>query len=496
MDVIIWTSGQTVDDHYVPYRYLGPYKIAHSCRTAGYQVQVIDFITSMDEDRLYQITCKFINNDTVVLAISTTFLCQRWWYWPDGTRARIPYHLYRVLNRIKAEHPTIMIILGGYQSDAVARSAVADASVNQYGEDIFVDVINHLKKGTPEPPFEMRPTGYDPTYKRKTYLRPLSIKHNIQSDNHLFTDQDCIIPGETLPIEISRGCIFSCKFCNHLLLGRGKLDYLRSFECVEAEMCHNHAKWGITNYFVICDTFNDTETKMKAWHSMVSRLPFKIQYTAYLRADLLHRFQDVPYLLKETGLATAYHGIESLGVEASQIVGKGWSGKHAREWIPTLYHDIWGKKVLQHLSFIVGLPGDTKESLVDTVYWFAQNDLYSAVMQTLNINRKIGNHSEFERNHAKYGFRFPNDNIDMWETDYWTQQEASEFNINILTPMLNKHNAWLKSWDILALMSLGYKLTDFDKTQQRPGQYVFVAEEIKNRHAVFVTQYNQLLDSI
>jgi glycosyltransferase involved in cell wall biosynthesis len=94
---------------------------------------------------------------------------------------------------------------------------------------------------------------------------------------------------------------------------------------------------------------------MKEWHKMVTSLPFKINYTAYLRADLLDRYEDVPYMLAESGLLTAFHGIESLGEKASTVIGKGWSGKKARDYIPKLYHDIWDNKVYQTLSFIIGL---------------------------------------------------------------------------------------------------------------------------------------------
>jgi radical SAM superfamily enzyme YgiQ (UPF0313 family) len=198
-------------------------------------------------------------------------------------------------------------------------------------------------------------------------------------------------------------------------------------------------------------------------------------------------------LLKESGLTAAYHGIESLGEQASKIIGKGWSGRQAREWIPKLYHDIWKKQVYQHTSFIVGLPGDTRESLVDTARWYIDNDLYSTVFQTLSLNRLATRHSsEFEREYEKYGYSFIGDSPTQWQLPYWNIHEADEFREKTLNPMLAPHRASYWCWDILSTMTYGLQAHEFqDKRQAR-----HFGPRVERGFTEYLKTYNQLLDDL
>lgn len=499
MDVVIWSGTPDRDTKYI-FRYMGAYKISYFVRKYGYSSQVIDFINFMSEEQLYDASTKFITQDTNILAISSTFLCQLTYIWPDRRYARFPYHVFLVLERIKKEYPNIKIILGGHLAHSIGSYGLVDASVIEYGEDIFLELLEHYKLGKDEPEFIVARSDRSSDV-RKMYNKSKTIRFNIQTDAHLFLEQDCIISGETLPIEISRGCVFKCKFCNHLLLGRGKLDYLRSFECVKEEMLHNYNKWKITNYFIICDTFNDTPIKMKQWYDMVMALPFKINYTAYLRADLLHRYSDTPIILKDTGLYSTFHGIESLGAEASKIIGKAWSGKHAREWIPMLYHDIWEGKIKQHLSFIIGLPNDTRESIIDTVNWCVDNNLYSYQFEILGLYNRAGlgkdKSSEFEKNAESYGYSFPDSRyLDLWKSFYWNKNEAIEFRKSIIHPIIQNNSSWFNSWDNLSLMTFNVNENLFDKFWQKTQSYDNVINMINNMSTDFMTDYINRLNEI
>lgn len=480
MDVILWNTGPKADK-FSMYRTLGPYKLAHSVRNAGYSAQVIDHIAWMTAIEIYDCTVKYITADTVCLGISTTFLL-------DNTN-QLSKHHSEVISRIATEFPSIKIVIGGPHTRTIQSSDIADklyAAFVHYSEDTFLEFVKFLKKDGQMPPFQIE------TWKNNKNVfivnKPTEEKFNIETDAYRFVDQDQILPGETLPLEISRGCIFKCKFCNHLMLGRGKLDYLRDFELVKEEIIQNYEKWKVTNYYIICDTFNDTEFKMKAWSEMIASLPFKIKYTSYLRADLLDKFPDTPYMLQESGLLTAYHGIESLGEKASMTIGKGWSGKSARRYLPKLYHDIWNKQVFQTLSFISGLPGDTRESLTDTAHWFCDNDLYNIAWQPLGVTKNVPgrNTSEFERNAEKYGFTFPLPNkARFWKTDYWDSREAAMF-VDNLRSITNDTNVKVGSWSILQLMQYGVTEEWFEKNKF---PYMFDKFNIKQQAINWLNSY-------
>jgi len=493
MDVVILSSGPDDGHQITPYRTIGAYKIAKATRDQGYSCQVIDHVMFLSEDQLRQAVFKFVSSDTRVLAVSTTFLGS-----PKGGRFEAP--LINILNEVTDQYPNVKLIFGGYGTRYVALNNFAPqikkpyAIIQQYGEDVFVEVLNHIMGRGEEPAWTMAPVAKTHFGKViKQYLKPTVEKFNIETDAFKFSVQDCIMPNETLPIEISRGCIFKCKFCNHLLLGRGKLDYLRNFELLREELMHNYENWGTTNYYVICDTFNDTEHKMREWHKMVMSLPFKIQYTAYLRADLLDRFPDVPHMLKESGLYSCFHGLESLGVEASTTIGKGWSGKSAREYIPRLYHDIWGKEVFQTLSFIAGLPGDTRASLLTTADWFNSNDLYNMTWHPLGVTPggdNVKHASEFERNAHKYGYELGEGF--MWRNSYWDYAQAVNYVKTVLNPAIGPRNARHGSWKILQLSQFGYTREDFLKENK----YVWQAAETDRRGRLFIEQYMEKLLSL
>jgi radical SAM superfamily enzyme YgiQ (UPF0313 family) len=484
MDVVILNSGPK---NYLPgktlYRTLGAYKIAHSCRKEGFRVKVIDHVVYFQSSELITTLKKYITPDTLTLAISTTFLL-------TGNRKLIP-NIAEAVAAIVSEFPNLKIIMGGYGTYAAKELLAFDtyAIVLEYGEDLFKEIMKNLRGQGPEPNYtiEFNTFSKKPI---KVFSKPLVTTHNIETEDFKFHADDSIVEKETLPLEISRGCIFKCKFCNHLLLGRGKLDYLRSFELIKEELVHNYNNWGTTTYYVICDTFNDTEYKMREWHKMILSLPFKIKFTAYLRADLLDKFPDVPYMLKESGLVSAFHGIESLNRESALSVGKGWSGLKAKEYIPKLYHDIWNKEVYQTLSFIAGLPGDSKESLLDTVDWFNKNDLYHIFMTQLGLtnNKNIKNLSEFERDYKKYGYYFDNETTDStdhgnWKNSYWSMTEVEKFIKQEINPRIHKPTM-NSSWRILYYAGLGIDLDVFKNKS------IYIPDSISNE---YLEKYKKIL---
>jgi hypothetical protein len=440
MDVVIFNGGidrqkRMSDVKWdVLSRSIGPYKVAHWIRKHGYTCQVIDFVDRMTNDQAYAAAKKFIDTNTKVVAVSTTFLTYGEYKWENGNLFRFPESLISSLRKIKQEYPGIKFALGGYEANNLNDWGIFDVSFMSFKnatEEVFLEYLDHITKNTPPPLGELafplfliKNKNVKP---RMHYHTPRNPVYNIEVDDFRFTKQDCILPREPLPLDVSRGCIFACKFCQFVHIGKKKLDYIRGMEYIEEEMRYNYDTFKTTNYYVLDDTFNDTEFKVKSFHDMVKRLPFDIKFSAYLRADLLERFPNMAILLKDAGLFGAFHGLESLHPEASKIVGKAWSGKSGREYIPRLFHDIWKGEVPVQTNFIVGLPGDTVESLDSTVDWIIDNNLHNAYFTALKVSPRFGLLSEFDKNAEKYGFTFPNDQEPMyWENGIWNQTIAKD----------------------------------------------------------------------
>lgn len=514
MNVILWSgiSGSIGDNMPSISRYVGPYKLKHWIKKSGYSAQVVDHIHNLDQEQLYTATKKFITDKTLVIGLSTTFTTDKVLTWADGTKSSFPEHVLKTAYRLKTEYPYIKFVLGGYSSEHVYGGTVWDATIMSYKEsceDIFVEYLNYISKGT-EPPLVKTIDNYfllseDYKAKNKVFYRPHYYEarnkiYNIEHDDFRFTAEDAVLPGEALPLDISRGCIFACRFCAYPHLGKSKTDYIRGMEYVKEELIQNYELFGTTNYMILDDTFNESLEKMDAFLKMTESLPFKISYSAYLRVDLINRFPDTAYMLKESGVFGAFHGIESMHPYASKLVGKGWNGTpQAREFIPKLYHDMWKGEVPMHLNYILGWPKETHEDAMDVLRWFKDANMYSIAFERLALSDPETTHkftisSEFERNSTKYGFTFLDPTKQggraSWFNETWTPKLLSESIVKIYKFIDENKLRKISIWNLGAMQSLGYSKEYLTKTPKADYDLADFNARSKN---IYLDYYNLLM---
>lgn len=483
MHTIFWSGLPNIN--HLPQRYIGPYQLGHWLEQQGYTYQVIDFIqqganTHIGTDRLVELTEKFIDADTLAIGFSSTFFI----YGRD-----VPVFVLDAMRTIRSRHPNIKFVLGGNMAENITADITErfDAVVIGLGEDIMLDLLNWYAGTGPEPRRRVIPT----TRARYYYGDDANRRFDIQTNAHVWADKDCILPAEVLPIEVSRGCIFRCRFCQYPLLGRSKHDYTRSMDCIQNELINNYERWGVTNYYLLDDTFNDTVTKVEAWANMTARLPFRIRWVSYIRADLLHRFPETIAMIRDSGIQGAFFGIESFGREAALSVGKGWSASHAQEFLPELIHEHWDDQIAVHISMIAGLPGDTKQSLNATVDWFHDNHIHSWDFKPLWIlqhqDQKIFS-SVFSREAAAYGYTWPDSQAPAnWVNPKtgWTYSLAET-----VATQLNSRKTALHQNDIWLDMSL--KTIGIADAHLRPSTATDRAVAVRNTQQWYLDYFDRL----
>lgn len=479
---------------WLPSRTLGPYLLRHQLEKRGHNTQVIDFCQEMTAEQIIELVEHFATEETVCLGLSTTF-------WQDVEEKRwdnnggMPPNMYEVTKYVKNKYPNIKIVLGGagvrYTSKMIE---YVDAMVVGEAEDLFPEMLDHWRHGTQEP-FKFRHVINRKTY----YNRPINQTYKIETCDFSFIDRDALLPGETLPMETARGCIFKCKFCAFPHLGKKKFDYIKPLDYIRAQMEYNYERWGVTDYMMMDDTFNDSEYKIDTFLDMTRQLPFDLKYTAYIRADLVHRFSGQDLKLQESGLEGTIFGIESLHPHASMAVGKGWSGKHAREYVPELVHNIWQDKVNVMLGLIIGLPGENSEHLMDSLAWLNNNDLHAAwsvlqIQTPENLNAKtieaVSFLSEFDRNYADYGYRF--DERGAWHNDIWNMYKALDFQKELLS---RRKVGRLNPWMAQTAKVLGYSMETLINPPVR-GKYFMLSPDFIRRRDKFVADYRARLLSV
>jgi radical SAM superfamily enzyme YgiQ (UPF0313 family) len=450
-------------------RSIGAYQLSSFLRSHGYTTQVIDFIHLFTKDQLLEILEKFTDRTTRVVSISSTFLSSEVIIGAaQKTKiGSVPDILTDCLTEYKALYPNVKIVVGGAKALSYQNLDFVDHIITGYGE---VPFLNFLKDGS----------------KQKHINGDLFLDlFDSSKINHKFVDEDFIFPNETLPLEISRGCIFRCKFCAYPLNGKKKLDHIRDVELIKSELINNYEKWKVTNYLISDDTFNDSNEKLQMLHDMIVSLPFKISFVCYLRLDLLYHFRDTQLeMLENMGLKTCHFGVESFNPPTAKFIGKGLSEDKTKDFLLFL-KERWQNKISFMCTFISGLPFETKESCIDTGNWCRENDI-TFWMMPLFINPTHVYKSDIDINYRQYGYELHPDT--SWTSKIMTFQEAKQIADSFTTdPRTHR----ISAWNMFAIMSLNlhnadelYNMTyaELDKNayqlagQQRFIQYI---EKIK-----------------
>lgn len=162
-------------------------------------------------------------------------------------------------------------------------------------------------------------------------------------------------------ITTSRGCPFPCTFCVYpqTLMGRG--FRARSAENVVAEM-----EYIVENFpqakaiFFEDDTMTVNKNRCKELSELILKKKIKISWTANARVGLDY---ETMRIMKEAGCRSFCVGFES----GSQKILDNMKKKSKLEEMELFMKNAKKAGVLIHGCFMAGLPGETKETLQETL---------------------------------------------------------------------------------------------------------------------------------
>ena len=395
-------------------RYLGPYQIAWWMRSQGYSVQVLDYLYFMSKEQRLDLFRKFITKETKIVGYApfATLGIQRFWL---GDQI-----IFDIIDEVKENFPWVKFIIGGAwagrfisQFPHRQRSKV-DAVFKKESEHSFLDYADHVFKNTNHPPF----------YLKNNYkIIDPSKEYDIEKCGMVFSENDFVLPGESLPMEFSRGCIFKCKFCQYPNIGKDKDDFNRSIELIEKSLITNYKLFGTTRYHITDDTLNSHRERTRKFHEMTKRLPFKIEFVGYVRIDLLDIWPEQVEILPESGLISCHFGIETFDPDSCKMIGKGWGAKNNKKWLNYL-SEKWGDSMIINCSMIAGLGKETEKQWEESNQWFLESKIHDWFFNPLNI---MTDHpqSDLEKNPEKYGYKILEDG--SWESEHSTEKKAIEW---------------------------------------------------------------------
>jgi len=399
-------------------RYIGPYQIAHRLRSVGYSVQVIEFlpyIADRGTELFLKILERHVDNNTLWIGFSTTFFhnlrTKKDIAVADSKlRDNSPFTIeeqMEIKSFVKSKSPSCKFVIGGARAWMKTGGPLIDCYIEGYADDTVIEFTRWCENKNPFLQYQ----------KNKNY--GISVTHDPKASKFDFTnykyswhDSDHIFSKEILPLEVSRGCIFKCSYCQFPLIGKKKNDYIKNPEILVDQLVENYGRFGTTSYIYSDDTHNDNVEKLELLYNKVySKLPFKINFSCYMRIDLLHAHPHTIDLLKDSGLKNVYFGIESFNHAANKTIGKGLPEGKIIETLQKL-RERWGRDVRTEGSFIIGLPNDSRESIISWMDVLEKNSqlLDSIRLHPLHINtarKTVGPwSSEFDRNPEKFGYTF------------------------------------------------------------------------------------------
>ncbi|MBI4867938.1 MAG: glycosyltransferase [Candidatus Wallbacteria bacterium] len=183
---------------------------------------------------------------------------------------------------------------------------------------------------------------------------------------HLFPmeryhDEPGDIPQPSVQMWASRGCPYHCNFCVWPQLMYANNRYRpRAAASLVDEMEHLVKEWGFKSVYFDDDTFNIGKPRLMEFAREIQRRRLKVPWAAMCRADLMDR--ELLEALKASGLTAVKYGIESADQAIVNDCGKALSIAKVKETCKITTE----LGIRMHLTFMFGLPGETKESAAAT----------------------------------------------------------------------------------------------------------------------------------
>jgi radical SAM superfamily enzyme YgiQ (UPF0313 family) len=339
----------------------GAYRIAGLLRENGFDVEVLDFFNNWSIDELKQFLLHY-PIDFLGISFGLAYL--------NNTSLQPT----KFIQLAREMYPNIKVIAGG-STVLFNKADGIDLHFKGFADGAIEDIVNYLKEGVyPNNSIE---------------FKTLDQVKNIIDCNHYYKDfdlsrlhtkytkNDFISRHENLTLEVSRGCVFKCKFCNFPLIGKKKNDYIRLKEDLKEEIIYNYENYGVSQYSITDDTFNDNEYKIDILYEISQEVDFDLKFMCFARVDLIHAKPHTLEKMMASGIKAMFFGIESLKPESSKIIGKSFTGDRCIEYLRV----IKDKYPNLHItgSFIIGLPHESEEEAERNIDFLVENGLVDAV---------------------------------------------------------------------------------------------------------------------
>jgi hypothetical protein len=351
-----------------------------------WDAEVVDFTAFWQLEELQEFVRSRTTDKTVMFCFGTAFL-NPW----------SPY-LNEFTAWLKAEYPDIAIVVGGNNALTTPAEHV-DYWVDSYGENAVLALCQHLIGTLGER------LKTDITIPNKKVIRGLHHYPSAPLDSYLvdYEVRDFIMPWECPQIETARGCMFSCSYCNFPIIGQAK-DVSVSKEQFKLQMQTGFEKWGIVNWRVMDETFNDRPEKLEKYAEAVDELGYNPWICGFARGDLVVKHKEHWDTYIRLGFLGHSMGIETFNHAAGKLVRKGMDPDKLQQGLSEFqeYTDIHApRRYRANIQMICGIPGESVESWNSSLEWLNTNwtrqSASAHILEVPDYDETLTNQSRFTK---------------------------------------------------------------------------------------------------
>lgn len=310
-------------------------------------------------------------------------------------------HVKEVVKTVKQQNPAATVVMGGPLSWSVSPSEILqaipdlDIIVRQEGEVTFLELVQALRTGAildNVPGIFFRREGQI----IETPPRPLLPATDLLSPDWSLTDLHLGTSRvRLLPVETSRGCVYNCAYCSEVHHWAKPVRFKTPVTVVEEILGHVE-QYGVTTFRFVDSCFSAPAQRCAAvcdaLYDRCTREGIDIKWSSYARVSDLT--MDLLERMKRAGCVALDVGAESGDPHMLQQM-------HRRDYSPQEIIAVARRGravgILIHYNFVVGFPGETEETIQNTIQVIeeAQPDSYTCFLLFLAPNTTL--HKEREK---------------------------------------------------------------------------------------------------
>ena len=406
---------------------LGAAYLTNFLRNHGHSTNYINLFQSEKEKLI-----DYLSEDPYCVAITTTFYV-----------VNLPVN--EMVEFIREHNPRTKIVVGGPLISNHARQSGGDAlkaALGDMGADIYVvegqgeltlaTIVETLKNGG-----DLKDVPNILYFEKDQLQRTKVVAENNSLDENFidwrrFSDEQL---GPTLQMRTARSCAFKCSFCNYP--NRAGALTLASLDVIEKELDSMRALGNVRNVVIIDDTFNVPYPRFKEICRMMIKNDYQFNWFSYFRCS--NSDEEGIELMARSGCKGVFLGIESGSPTILQNMNKSATIEKYAKGIELLRQN----GIMTFGSFITGFPGETEETVQETIDFIRQTkpDYYRSQVWYCEPGTPIQNQRSkyqingdgFVWNHATMDSLEAMDYIDkmfltideslwlpQWSFDFWT----------------------------------------------------------------------------